>query len=239
MSSVTAEQTFLDPSELKQLLLNDSSKSKLMIIDVRGGWDGDFKGGNINGAANIPYQDLLHNKAWNSIIEHDIVEKDCENIVFHCMYSQVRGPASYDRFIVIKNEILEKYYANTNSDKQNENGQCSFCSCCCLSNESKQSESNDEYKIIELKNQQLSFKINDKIANALKKVKVSILKDGFYGWIESNIEYYETDLELFDKLVENYDALIWSAKSKRVMQQEKDKQQMQQNETIETINQKY
>lgn len=218
-------QSFIDISELGELLLDEKTKDTVLIVDVRGGWDGDFKGGHITNAVNIPYQDLLHNNGWNKIIEQDIIEKGYNHIIFHCMYSMVRGPASYDRFVVIINQIMQKYCQQQQLQQEQNNK-----SCC-----GSQDSNKYDRQTIELKQQQLKFTINGEIYNALQNIKISILKGGFYDWIEKYMQYYSSDKEMFDKLVTDYDPTIWSKKSKNIMQQQKDEQQINQKQTIQNI----
>ncbi|KJE89198.1 hypothetical protein CAOG_00718 [Capsaspora owczarzaki ATCC 30864] len=58
---------------------------KFVVIDVR---DHDFQGGNIAGCVNVPSATI--SKAIDELVEqygqHDMV-------IFHCMYSQQRGPS--------------------------------------------------------------------------------------------------------------------------------------------------
>ena len=59
-----------------------------IIIDVRGI---DFKGGNIPGAINL--ESHLYNQKIKPFVENN------DNIIVHCMYSQVRGPGVQSRIL--------------------------------------------------------------------------------------------------------------------------------------------
>ena len=80
--------SFLRGSALAALLKSESDRSSVSVIDVRHTKQ-DFKGGHIRGAINIPFDRFsaslvaLINEHWRQPF-----------IVFHCMYSQVRGPAA-------------------------------------------------------------------------------------------------------------------------------------------------
>lgn len=80
--------TYIRPQNLATLLL--SSPSKIAIIDVR---DADHIGGHIKGSSWIP-TDQLDMRIPELIRLHG----DKEKIVFHCMLSQQRGPASALKF---------------------------------------------------------------------------------------------------------------------------------------------
>mmetsp|Transcript_7406 Transcript_7406/g.10930 ORF Transcript_7406/g.10930 Transcript_7406/m.10930 type:complete len:127 (-) Transcript_7406:2204-2584(-) len=68
-------------------------KPGFLIIDVR---ESDFAGGNIKGAINMPAFEfkLASMKKLCDIGE----KKNIDTFVFHCMYSQSRGPATASSF---------------------------------------------------------------------------------------------------------------------------------------------
>ena len=69
--------------------------------------DYDFGPKKIIGARNIPKDSLMSSANDNEVIRKLIEEcKEVENVIFHCMYSQVRGPASAKHY----SEFRRKYY---------------------------------------------------------------------------------------------------------------------------------
>tara|TARA_B110000908_G_scaffold170713_1_gene231072 strand:- start:3239 stop:3637 length:399 start_codon:yes stop_codon:yes gene_type:complete len=72
----------------------------IIIIDVR---EGDFKGGNIINAVNIPY---------SSFSERLVLEKiklTNKKLVVHCMYSSMRGPGTYYKLDNMLDDFKELY----------------------------------------------------------------------------------------------------------------------------------
>jgi len=68
--------------------LNEDKYKQYKIIDVRGD---DFKGGNIPGAINM--------ESYNYLQKIKPFVDNNDNIIVHCMYSQVRGAGVYKRLI--------------------------------------------------------------------------------------------------------------------------------------------
>ena len=71
----------------------------------------DFGPKKIVDAINIPQHDLTNKYDTSSIV--DLIEKkakDIENIVFHCMYSQVRGPTSAKYYHRFRKNNYPKYH---------------------------------------------------------------------------------------------------------------------------------
>jgi len=68
------------------------ARESTVIVDVR---DTDFKGGNIRGALNIPSEHF-----YNDAQVDDLVERFAQSqyVVFHCMFSQQRGPFCATKF---------------------------------------------------------------------------------------------------------------------------------------------
>ncbi len=72
----------------KQLVswLDEPNNTQFQIIDVR---DGDFGPQKIKGAINIPSDNIRKN------VDETVQQfKDVNKIIFHCMFSQYRGPTS-------------------------------------------------------------------------------------------------------------------------------------------------
>ena len=85
----------------------DKANTKYLIVDVR---DDDYGPQKIMGAINLPRHELTSKYDTSLIV--DLIEKtgtECENIVFHCMYSQVRGPASAKYYHRFRKEHYPKY----------------------------------------------------------------------------------------------------------------------------------
>lgn len=75
----------------------------VLIIDVRGG---DFQGGNIINAINIPYEKFNINN-----FEKIYNENNKKHIVIHCMYSSMRGPGIY--------KLITKFLENKSKKTDN------------------------------------------------------------------------------------------------------------------------
>lgn len=86
--------TYIDPSDLKELLTQESNRSSLLIVDVR---DGDFPTGNIPGCLNYPSAQFLLDC---DLQPSNITAKlgGFQTLVFHCALSQVRGPKCATRY---------------------------------------------------------------------------------------------------------------------------------------------
>ncbi|ODV59661.1 phosphatase YCH1 ASCRUDRAFT_19880, partial [Ascoidea rubescens DSM 1968] len=83
---------FLEPETLRVWLVE--KKAPFMIIDVR---EDDYSIGKIKGSFNMPYY-TLNQTMLDSIYERSINE-NIQNIVFHCSYSQQRGPSTALAFL--------------------------------------------------------------------------------------------------------------------------------------------
>jgi rhodanese-related sulfurtransferase len=82
--------TKVTPSTLAASMLDPARASKVAVIDVR---DSDHVGGHIKGSHWIPT-----NQLEARIPELIRVHSDKEQIIFHCMLSQQRGPSSALKF---------------------------------------------------------------------------------------------------------------------------------------------
>lgn len=74
----------IHPTTLAPILLDPEQEPKVAVIDVR---DSDHIGGNINGSTWIPIHQL--DARMPELLR---TLKDKEQVVFHCMLSQQRGP---------------------------------------------------------------------------------------------------------------------------------------------------
>lgn len=81
----------LTPSELAALLLDPATASKVAVIDVR---DSDHIGGHVAGSHWVPTSELD-----TRIPELVRLHRHKDQVVFHCMLSQQRGPASALKFM--------------------------------------------------------------------------------------------------------------------------------------------
>eukprot|EP01083_Nonionella_stella_P174887 607523_1 len=92
----------IDHIELMQILKNKHDSIKLnetIIYDVRCP-KMDYRGGHIKHAVNIPHYHFNHR--LSSIIKQSYHKKV---VVFHCMYSQHRGPLCYEWYSSFINQI--------------------------------------------------------------------------------------------------------------------------------------
>lgn len=84
---------YMEAEELKEIL--ESSGKRVQVIDVR---DGDFnRGGHIKGAVNVPSSSFGEAETTAKVYS-ELVDKNAEAVVFHCMKSQVRGPQAAKTF---------------------------------------------------------------------------------------------------------------------------------------------
>jgi rhodanese-related sulfurtransferase len=94
----TTSVTRISSLNLRELILN--ANKKFQVVDVR---DDDFSVGKIVGAINVPssvFEDKLEELSSN------LLKQQKKNVIFHCHYSQVRGPSCANSF---KRFVDEKY----------------------------------------------------------------------------------------------------------------------------------
>lgn len=90
-------QSLMDYLSAKQLVerledSKDNEERRILVVDVR---QGDFAGGNVRGALNVPsdeFEDRLDELMSLTVGKN-------RDVVFHCMLSQVRGPSCCNKFI--------------------------------------------------------------------------------------------------------------------------------------------
>ncbi|RHY25057.1 hypothetical protein DYB25_001325 [Aphanomyces astaci] len=105
--------------ELVEILKNPEARNAVRIVDVR---DGDFAGGHIRGAINVPEEHFQDDDDVDNFVDE---MKTVPTIIFHCMMrcallhpvscshpplilcSQVRGPFCAHRFQSRVNAVLE------------------------------------------------------------------------------------------------------------------------------------
>ena len=86
----------------------NKENSKYCIVDVR---DYDYGPNKIIGSVHIPKDKLIDandkdNKTIKGLIEKT---KNIKNIIFHCRYSMVRGPASAQFYFAFRRENFSNY----------------------------------------------------------------------------------------------------------------------------------
>lgn len=92
-----------------------SQTERFLIVDVR---DDDYdEGGHIRGAINIPSTTFLNNNETMKMLFEKCILEHIQIVMFHCAYSQVRGPACRKHF----SNYCESYVAVSKS-KKNGNG---------------------------------------------------------------------------------------------------------------------
>jgi len=77
---------YITREDLAEIIKNDRNKpgTDYLVVDVR---DDDFVGGNIKGAKNVPSENFT--KGLSELVKET---RDIPKVVFHCTYSQIRGP---------------------------------------------------------------------------------------------------------------------------------------------------
>ncbi len=106
---VLSDRNKIRPKELIQLL---KKKANVVIIDLRDP-NTDYQGGNIRNSISIPYGEFI-----KSISIYVDKYCDVDTIVFHCMYSKVRGPKACHQYLQCIDEN-EKNDSNGNLKNQN------------------------------------------------------------------------------------------------------------------------
>eukprot|EP01083_Nonionella_stella_P009034 26183_1 len=88
-----AELDYETITDKELIALMKMNAKEVLVIDVRDpDKDGDFLGGNIKGAMNIPTYNFV-DQLPNLITEENVAEK--KTVVFLCMMSKGRGPQTY------------------------------------------------------------------------------------------------------------------------------------------------
>ena len=89
------DQNKMWPKDLARILNKQSQddNNNHIIIDVRDP-NTDYPGGNITKSANIPYAVFI-----KSIEKYAKQYEDKTTIIFHCMYSKVRGPKALNQYL--------------------------------------------------------------------------------------------------------------------------------------------
>ncbi|GAX80386.1 hypothetical protein CEUSTIGMA_g7825.t1 [Chlamydomonas eustigma] len=86
--------SYIEPQQLAEFLRNQE-KQHTLVVDVRGE---DFQGGHIKGATNIDSQGFSQDVAVDTFIDQYLTSSGTvKRVVFHCMFSQQRGPRCANR----------------------------------------------------------------------------------------------------------------------------------------------
>lgn len=83
--------SYVTGDELAQIIR--AGRNKHAIIDLR---DDDWVRGNIRTATHIPSREFDYERAKQ--LAHELQQNQIENVVFHCHFSQQRGPTGAGLF---------------------------------------------------------------------------------------------------------------------------------------------
>lgn len=99
MSRTLSDLKFITPPTLKTWLTE--SKRRIAVVDVR---DDDYLGGHIRGCLHFPSSTLReHLTELRQIVK----ERQVQQLVFHCMLSQARGPKAALLFLRALDDLPE------------------------------------------------------------------------------------------------------------------------------------
>lgn len=94
----------LEVEEVRKVL-EESKESNIAIIDVRGA---DYAGGHIAGSVNVPYDKFA--EQLDALVAK---YKDTDRVIFHCMYSEQRGPHCANTFLNRRKELFPSAEPNS------------------------------------------------------------------------------------------------------------------------------
>eukprot|EP01084_Bolivina_argentea_P083204 150664_1 len=158
-----------------------SNNSNFIIIDVRN-TNMDYLGGHIKGAINIEHINFI--KKIKELIEKYYKIK---NIIFHCMYSQCRGPMCANWYCMALTALLTEFDINNISNQLDDHKQQSFMKICL-------NESEDFSELFDMK-------MNKEKYNYLCNQNIYILHLGFVHFANR----YRNDTNL----VIDFDEKFW------------------------------
>ena len=86
----------------------DKENNKYYIVDVR---DYDYGPTKIIGSVNIPKDQLIDENDKDNKVISGLIEKtkNIQNVIFHCRYSMVRGPASAQYYFDFRRDNFSNY----------------------------------------------------------------------------------------------------------------------------------
>eukprot|EP01083_Nonionella_stella_P053714 141972_1 len=160
-----------------------SNNTTFIVIDVRN-TNMDYLGGHINGAINIEHINFI-TKLKQMIDTYYKVK----NIVFHCMYSQCRGPMCCNWYCMALTALLNDYANAHNNDNINQD---SFMKICLHESE--------DFNVL------FDVEMDEEKYNHLCHQNIYVLHLGFVHFVNK----YRDD----KRLVVDFDASFWN-KEKR------------------------
>jgi hypothetical protein len=175
---------------------NNKNVKSFLIIDVR---DVDFAGGHIiMNCVNIFHTNL--EKQWSTVISD---YSHIPLLIFHCMYSEIRGPAAYQRYQYLTQTLLKMYKTEKQPKQEQEQEQKQS-----NSNNNSSSEKQKQNKAnIEIYFQGIGFVLNDEIVTNLSKQQIKVLKGGFYEWVEQCQKHNQL------QLIQDYNPKMWQTQT--------------------------
>lgn len=235
----------IDVDDLKYYLTSNDEKAvatreSLIIVDVRDPKT-DRLGGHIPMSTNLPYQTFVtqipyllkasfmpkekNNKNENNSKDNDNENKndnnsnntytDKSNVVFHCMYSQMRGPSCCETYCKTLRYICNKYYClknyNVDIDKINISEIKDEHLILTLN---KLIDDNNEFEDIGKELKEFVNKMTDDDYDNVLNQNVIILRKGFQKWVSIYHQLKDTDVDTFNLLIADFDIKYWD---KRVM----------------------
>lgn len=111
--SATELYTYQTAETVAEWMVNDESQNgfKFAIIDVR---DVDFGPNKLINAMNFP-SNRINEKKLHQISNKT---KDCHKIIFHCAYSQCRGPTAAKKYALYRKKNAKKYKSSEFVDQE-------------------------------------------------------------------------------------------------------------------------
>jgi rhodanese-related sulfurtransferase len=90
---------YVTVDEVKKLIL--AGNKSFAVIDLR---DDDYIRGNIKNSMHIPSRTFNTTRAKQ--LADELIKKNVDNVIFHCHFSQQRGPTGASLFT----EVIEREY---------------------------------------------------------------------------------------------------------------------------------
>lgn len=94
---------FLKPNKLRTWFTNGSptGRGKFAVVDVR---ESDYVGGHIKGSYHYPAGNFDANLGD---LQDRLAKNETNDVVFHCMLSQARGPKATLKFMRSMNDVID------------------------------------------------------------------------------------------------------------------------------------
>eukprot|EP01084_Bolivina_argentea_P150133 262183_1 len=164
--------------ELVEWMKNNDTN--FIVIDVRQS-NMDYLGGHIKGAINIQHTSFI--KQIKQLIENHYKVK---NIIFHCMYSQSRGPLCANWYCMALEGLLTEFHLNDNDNIQSYEQSVYLNKCL--------NENTDFSVLLEIEIDQNKYKY-------LCNQNIYVLRHGFVNFVNK----YRND----KSLVSDFDNSFW------------------------------